>query len=146
MRHGQEERGLKSLPKRCHALAGSGNDPNKGNPFYNSGRIDHAVSDRPTGPYTCVQEDVIPHAKGFVGNPQIFREAAGQQGGRLLLAVIGQGCAVYIAADASGPWRCANVTSEYNNPTLVPRPDGSVVLYCHDCAHDRIAWGDSLGC
>ena len=92
-------------------------------------------------PYKCLQEDVIPHARGFVGNPQIFREAGGQK--RLLLAVIGQGCAVYIAADASGPWRCANVTSDYNNPTLVPRPDGSVVLYCHDCAHDRIGWGDS---
>jgi hypothetical protein len=121
--------------------AGSGNDPNNGNPFVDSGRIDHAVSDQPTGPYKCVQENVITHTKGFVGNPQIFREVSGQN--RLLLAVIGQGCAVYIAEEPTGPWRCANVTTDYNNPTLVPRPDGSVVLYCHDCAHDPIGWGDS---
>ena len=83
---------------------------------------------------------MIPHAKGFVGNPQIFRELSGQT--RLLLAVIGTPCAVYSSTDAAGPWVCANISS-YNNPTLVPRPDGSVVLFCHDCAHDRIAWGDS---
>jgi hypothetical protein len=46
----------------------------------------------PTGPYRCVQEDVIPFSKRFMGNPQIFRELTGEK--RLLLAVIGQSNAV----------------------------------------------------
>jgi hypothetical protein len=98
---------------------GSGNDPNIGNPFVDSGRIDHATASRPTGPYKCVQEDVIPHTARFVGNPQIFRELGGRR--RFLLAVIGTGCAVYSAEGVDGPWVCANATG-YNNPTLVPRP------------------------
>jgi hypothetical protein len=119
------------------------NDPNTGNPFVNTGRIDHATSTSPTGPYALVQENVIPHTTGYVGNPQIFREQSGQK--RLLLAVIapGPGTSVYVATSANGPWTGAGEKGVYNNPTLVPRPDGSVVLFCHDCADDKIGWGDS---
>lgn len=120
--------------------AGSGNDPNTGDPFVRTGRIDHAVASQPTGPYKCVQEDVIPHTKGYVGNPQIFRDIRTK---RLLLAVIGTTCSVYSSMDADGPWECAGNVTLYNNPTLVPRPDGTVVLFCHDCAHDPVGYGDS---
>lgn len=77
-----------------------------------------------------------------MGNPQIFREMTGEK--RLLLAVIGQKNAVYTASSADGPWVSAKTNGvDYNNPTLVPRLDGSVVLYCHDCAHDPVGYGDS---
>jgi hypothetical protein len=125
--------------------AGSGNDPNRGSntsgPYpFGKGRIDHATSTQPTGPYSLVQENVIPHNSSFLGNPQIFRSSSG----KLLLAVIGQGCAVYSSESADGPWTCANVTKDFNNPTLVPMPNDQVVLFCHDCAGDRIQWGDSV--
>ena len=102
------------------------NDPNRGNPFTDTGQIDHATSTSPLGPFSCVQEDVIPHAKGFVGNPQIFRELAGRK--RLLLAVIGTSTSVFVATGPDGPWVGTSV-GNYNNPTLVPRPDGGIVLY-----------------
>jgi hypothetical protein len=95
---------------------------------------------------------------------------------------------VYTATNPDGPWVTAKTNGvDYNNPTLVPRPDGryvrkqpfltitfiylytrygkiiilprqardrhretqqnfggSVVLYCHDCAHDPVSYGDSV--
>jgi hypothetical protein len=54
----------------------------------------------------------------------------------LLLAVAGpRANAVYVATSADGPWFGTGEQGVYNNPTLVPRQDGSVVLFCHDCAH-----------
>ena len=94
-----------------------------------------AVAPSPLGPFRCVQEDVIPHAKGFVGNPQVFRAADGT----LLLAVIGTSCALYSAGSVDGPWACANV-SAYNNPTLAPMADGSVALFYHNVGF----WGSAV--
>ena len=86
--------------------AGSGNDPNKGNSFVKTARIDRAVSTTATGPYTCVQENILNVTKGFAGNPQVFKT----YDGKLLLAVIGMPCAVYASATGGveGPWVCAS--------------------------------------
>lgn len=118
--------------------AGSGNDPNSGNSFVHTARIDRAVAAAPTGPYKCVEENVLGIQKGFAGNPQIFRAADG----KLLLAVIGVPCAVYASASgtAAGPWTCASPGQTFNNPTLVPRPDGSVVLFWHNTG----GWGTAV--
>jgi len=115
-----------------------------------------------------VQENVIAHTKAYVGNPQVFREKTGEK--RLLLAVIAPGPGtsqvhkqsivacdfdtdrllgaynrVYAATSADGPWVAIEIQGVYNNPTLVPRPDGSIVMFCHDCAHkgQYNGWGAS---
>jgi hypothetical protein len=104
---------------------GSGNDPNHGNSFVRTARIDRAVSTNPLGPYRCVEQNVLNITSGYAGNPQVVRTADGE----LLLAVIGTPCAVYasVSRGPEGPWECASKNQQFNNPTLVPMYAGHVL-------------------
>ena len=44
-----------TIKQRCARRLKPCADPNTGDPFVHTGRIDHATSAHPTGPYSCVQ-------------------------------------------------------------------------------------------
>ena len=47
---------------------------------------------------------------------------------------------MYSSLSPEGPWKCVDPGQTYNNPTLVPRPDDSLVLYFHNVG----AWGTAV--